>query len=60
MSLTLPPEAQSVQVSLHLYKTTTEGVVQAWFDHIYFGEGPMFADDFESGDLLGWDSSEGQ
>ena len=60
MPLSLPPETQSVQVSLYLYKTTTEGVVQAWFDHIYFGEGPMFADDFESGDLLGWDSSEGQ
>jgi hypothetical protein len=60
MSLTLPPEAQSVKVSLYLYKTTGAGITQSWFDHIFFGDGPMFADGFESGDLLGWDSSEGQ
>jgi hypothetical protein len=62
MSLTLPPEAQSLKVSLYLYKITAEGSTQVWFDHVYFGEAgeePLFADGFESGDLLGWDSSEG-
>ena len=56
--VTSPPEATSVEIVIRVF-STTGSPISVYGDHFAFeGEpgGRIFADDFESGDMLGWSS----
>lgn len=50
-----PATAQSARVYLNCYKLSSDGELQASFDHVVFDlNAPIFADGFESGDTSAW------
>jgi hypothetical protein len=51
-----PAGAVSVQFVAFPSKFEAGGSLVAHFDDLFFGETPVFADDFESGDLTAWSS----
>ena len=53
-----PATAQSALVYLTCYKLTSDGELQASFDHVVFSpNAPIFADGFESGNTSAWSAA---